>query len=39
MLDAALIALENLAVPMRLLFLFFGVLMGLALGAIPGLGG
>lgn len=39
MLDAALIALENLLVPMRLLFLFFGVLMGLALGAIPGLGG
>jgi len=39
MLDAAMIALENLLVPMRLLFLFFGVLMGLALGAIPGLGG
>ena len=39
MLDAALIALENLFVPIRLLFLFFGVLMGLALGAIPGLGG
>jgi TctA family transporter len=39
MLDAALIALENLMVPMRLLFLFFGVVMGLALGAIPGLGG
>jgi TctA family transporter len=39
MLDAALIALENLFVPMRLLFLFFGVLMGLTLGAIPGLGG
>ena len=39
MLDAAFIALENLMVPMRLLFLFFGVLMGLALGAIPGLGG
>ena len=39
MLDAALIALENLAAPMRLLFLFFGVIMGLALGAIPGLGG
>lgn len=39
MLDAAVIALENLLVPMRLLFLFFGVLMGLALGAIPGLGG
>jgi len=26
-------------VPMRLAFLFFGVIMGLALGAIPGLGG
>ena len=39
MLDAALIALENLAAPMRLLFLFFGVIMGLGLGAIPGLGG
>jgi len=37
--DAALEALMNLAVPMRLMFLFFGVLMGLALGAIPGLGG
>ncbi len=39
MLDAALIALENLAAPVRLLFLFLGVAMGLALGAIPGLGG
>src|SRR3970040_1005137 len=39
MLDAAFTALMNLAVPMRLLFLFFGVLMGLALGAMPGLGG
>ena len=39
MLDAAMIALDNLLVPMRLLFLFFGVVMGLALGAIPGLGG
>ncbi len=39
MLDAAIIALENILVPMRLLFLFVGVLMGLALGAIPGLGG
>lgn len=38
-LDAALEALANLAVPMRLLFLLFGVLMGLALGAMPGLGG
>lgn len=37
--DAAFAALLNLAVPMRLLFLFFGVLMGLALGAMPGLGG
>ena len=37
--DAAFTALMNLAVPMRLLFLFFGVLMGLALGAMPGLGG
>ncbi len=39
MLDAALIALENLTVPSRLLFLFGGVVMGLALGAMPGLGG
>ncbi len=39
MLDAAVIALENLFVPMRMMFLFLGVLMGLALGAIPGLGG
>jgi TctA family transporter len=37
--DAALAALMNLLVPMRLLFLFFGVIMGLALGAMPGLGG
>lgn len=37
--DAAIDALLNLAVPMRLLFLFFGVVMGLALGAMPGLGG
>ena len=37
--DAAFSALLNLAVPMRLLFLFFGVLMGLFLGAMPGLGG
>jgi len=37
--DAAIAALINLAAPMRLLFLFFGVLMGLALGAMPGLGG
>ena len=39
MLDAALIALDNIATPTRLLFLFGGVLMGLALGAMPGLGG
>ena len=39
MLDAAVIALENLFVPTRMMFLFLGVLMGLALGAIPGLGG
>ena len=39
MLDAAFIALENVATPMRLLFLFGGVLMGLSLGAMPGLGG
>jgi TctA family transporter len=47
MLDAALIALENLFscpcvlgfIPVRLEFLFLGVLMGLTLGAIPGLGG
>jgi TctA family transporter len=37
--DAAFTALLNLLVPMRLLFIFFGVLMGLALGAMPGLGG
>jgi len=37
--DAAYAALMNLADPTRLLFLFFGVLMGLALGAMPGLGG
>ncbi|MFB3060839.1 MAG: tripartite tricarboxylate transporter permease, partial [Candidatus Binatia bacterium] len=39
MLDAAMIAFENLMQPMRMLFLFLGVLMGLGLGAIPGLGG
>jgi TctA family transporter len=39
MLDAAMIAFENLMQPMRILFLFLGVLMGLGLGAIPGLGG
>ena len=39
MLDAAIIAFENLMQPMRLLFLLLGVLMGLGLGAIPGLGG
>jgi len=39
LLDAAIIAFWNLMEPARLLFLFFGVLMGLALGAIPGLGG
>jgi TctA family transporter len=39
LLDAAMIAFSNLMEPMRLLFLFLGVLMGLALGAIPGLGG
>lgn len=47
MLDAAIIALENLFscpcvlgfLPVRLEFLFLGVLMGLTLGAIPGLGG
>jgi TctA family transporter len=37
--DAALIALENLAQLDRLGFLLAGCLMGLALGAIPGLGG
>ncbi len=37
--DEALVALGNLAQPMRLLFLFFGVVMGLLLGAMPGLGG
>jgi len=39
MLDAAIIAFNNLMEPMRLLFLLLGVLMGLGLGAIPGLGG
>ena len=39
MLEAAMIAFENLMDPMRILFLFLGVLMGLVLGAIPGLGG
>jgi len=39
MIDAALSALQDLLVPVRLLFLFMGVLMGLVLGAIPGLGG
>jgi TctA family transporter len=47
MLEAAISAFENLFtcpctfgfVPTRLMFLFLGVCMGLALGAIPGLGG
>ncbi len=39
MIDAALSALQELLVPIRLLFLLIGVLMGLVLGAIPGLGG
>jgi TctA family transporter len=39
MLEAAISAFHNLLEPMRLLFLFMGVFMGLALGAIPGLGG
>lgn len=39
MLEAAISAIHNLLEPMRLLFLFIGVFMGLALGAIPGLGG
>jgi len=39
MLEAAISAIYNLLEPMRLLFLFIGVFMGLALGAIPGLGG
>lgn len=47
MLEAAVAALDNLSscpcvlgiFPARLVFLFFGVLVGLALGAIPGLGG
>ena len=37
--DEAITALGNLVAPMRLLFLFLGVLMGLFLGAMPGLGG
>ncbi|MFH1123369.1 MAG: tripartite tricarboxylate transporter permease, partial [Pseudomonadota bacterium] len=39
MLEAAISALNILFIPERLLFLFGGVLCGLALGAIPGLGG
>jgi TctA family transporter len=47
MLEAAISAFENLFtcpcafgfIPERLMFLFLGVVMGLALGAIPGLGG
>jgi TctA family transporter len=47
MLEAALSAFENMfgcpcimgIFPSRLLFLFMGVIVGLALGAIPGLGG
>lgn len=39
MLEAAMVAFDNLLVPTRLLYLFIGVIMGLALGAIPGLGG
>ena len=39
MLEAATVAFENLLVPTRLGYLFIGVVMGLALGAIPGLGG
>lgn len=39
MLEAAISAFQNLMAPMRLLFLFLGVVMGLGLGAIPGLGG
>jgi TctA family transporter len=47
MLEAAISAFENLftcpcalgIIPERLMFLFLGVVMGLALGAIPGLGG
>ena len=39
MLEAAIEAINNLLVLERILYLFLGVLMGLALGAIPGLGG
>ncbi len=47
MLEAALSAVQNLfgcpcafdIFPLRLVFLLFGVLMGLSLGAMPGLGG
>ena len=39
MLDAAIIALSELSDPMRLGFLGLGVLIGLLLGAIPGVGG
>ena len=39
MLEAAFEAIQNLFIPSRLALLALGVLMGLALGAIPGLGG
>jgi TctA family transporter len=39
MLHAALEAFTNLWSPVHLLFLIAGVLMGLMLGAVPGLGG
>ncbi|HUF43483.1 MAG TPA: tripartite tricarboxylate transporter permease [Verrucomicrobiae bacterium] len=37
--EAALVAFQNIATLERMMFLFGGVLMGLALGAMPGLGG
>ena len=39
MLDAAIKALGMILEPERILFLSFGVLLGLILGVIPGLGG
>lgn len=39
MLDAALRALEMIAEPQRLMYLSVGVLVGLAIGILPGIGG
>ena len=39
MLGSAVLAFQNMANIERLGFLFFGVIIGLVLGVIPGLGG